>query len=62
MHLVYNNLAMRLFYNILYKVKGKDILISIKNKFKCTIKVLNLFVRDKEGDILFINLQLICKY
>jgi ABC-type uncharacterized transport system involved in gliding motility auxiliary subunit len=56
MHLVYNNLAMRLFYNILYKVKGKDILISIKNKFKCTIKVLNLFVRDKERDILFINL------
>ena len=47
---------MRLFYNILYRVKGEDILISTKDKFKRAIKVLNLFARDKGKDMLFINL------
>jgi hypothetical protein len=47
---------MRLFYNILYKVKRENILISIKDKFKYAIKVLNLFARNKRGDMLFINL------
>jgi hypothetical protein len=54
-HLAYNNLLMRLFYNILYKVEGEDILISTEDKFKRIIKVLNLFARDKGRDILFIN-------
>jgi hypothetical protein len=56
MHSAYSNLAMRLFYNILYKVKREDILISIKDNFKCAIKVLNLFARDKGRELLFINL------
>jgi hypothetical protein len=47
---------MRLSYNILYKIKGEDILIFTKDKFKCAIKVLNLFARDKGEDMLFINL------
>ena len=55
MHLAYNNLVMRLSYNILYKVKGEDILIFTEDKFKRAIKVLNLFIRDARGDILFIN-------
>jgi hypothetical protein len=55
MHLIYNNLAISLSYNILYKVRGEDILILIKDKFKYTIKVLNLFAKDKRKDILFIN-------
>jgi hypothetical protein len=55
-HLAYSNLAMRFSYNILYKVKGEDILIFTKDKFKRAIKVLNLFARDKGRDMLFINL------
>jgi len=56
MHLAYNNLVICLSYNILYKVKREDILIFTKDKFKRAIQVLNLFARDKGGDILFINL------
>jgi hypothetical protein len=56
MHLAYNNpLLMGLYYNVLYKAKREDILISNKDNFKYTIKMLNLFARIKRGDKLFIT-------
>jgi hypothetical protein len=56
MHLAYNNpLLIGLYYNVLYKAKGEDILIFNKDNFKCAIKTLNLFARIKKGDKLFIT-------
>jgi hypothetical protein len=56
MHLAYNNLLLiSLYYNVLYKAKGEDILISNKDNFKCAIKTLNLFARIKRGNKLFIT-------
>jgi hypothetical protein len=56
MHLIYNNpLLIGLYYNVLYKAKGEDILISNKDNFKRAIKILDLFVRIKRGDKLFIT-------
>jgi hypothetical protein len=46
---------MGLYYNMLYKAKGEDILIFNKDNFKRTIKTLNLFIRIKRGDKLFIT-------
>jgi hypothetical protein len=48
-------LLISLYYNILYKAKGEDILISNKDNFKYTIKILDLFARIKGGDKLFIT-------
>jgi hypothetical protein len=56
MHLAYNNpLLISLYYNMLYKAKGENILISNKDNFKRTIKTLNLFARIKGRDKLFIT-------
>jgi hypothetical protein len=56
MHLAYSNpLLISLYYNVLYKAKGEDILISNKDNFKRAIKILNLFARIKRGDKLFIT-------
>jgi hypothetical protein len=56
MHLAYNNLLLiSLYYNMLYKAKGENILISNKDNFKCAIKTLNLFAKIKEKDKLFIT-------
>ena len=46
---------MGLYYNMLYKAKGEDILIFNKDNFKCAIKTLDLFVRIKRGNKLFIT-------
>jgi hypothetical protein len=46
---------MGLYYNMLYKAKREDILISNKDNFKHAIKTLNLFARIKRGDKLFIT-------
>jgi hypothetical protein len=40
---------------MLYKAKGKDILISNKDNFKRAIKTLDLFARIKRRDKLFIT-------
>ena len=54
MHLAYSNpLLIGLYYNVLYKAKGEDILIFNKDNFKRAIKMLNLFARIKGGDKLF---------
>ena len=56
MHLAYSNLLLiGLYYNMLYKAKGEDILIFNKDNFKHAIKTLNLFARIKRGDKLFIT-------
>jgi hypothetical protein len=56
MHLTYNNpLLIGLYYNVLYKAKGEDILIFNKDNFKRAIKTLDLFARIKRGDKLFIT-------
>jgi hypothetical protein len=56
MHLAYSNLLLiGLYYNVLYKAKGEDILISNKDNFKCAIRMLDLFARIKRGDKLFIT-------
>ena len=56
MHLAYSNpLLIGLYYNMLYKAKGEDILIFNKDNFKRAIKTLNLFARIKGGDKLFIT-------
>jgi hypothetical protein len=56
MHLAYSNpLLISLYYNMLYKAKGEDILIFNKDNFKCAIKTLDLFTRIKRGDKLFIT-------
>jgi hypothetical protein len=56
MHLAYNNLLLiGLYYNVLYKAKGEDILIFNKDNFKRAIKTLDLFIRIKGGDKLFIT-------
>jgi hypothetical protein len=56
MHLAYNNpLLIGLYYNVLYKAKGEDILIFNKDNFKRIIRILNLFARIKGGDKLFIT-------
>jgi hypothetical protein len=56
MHLAYNNLLLiGLYYNMLYKAKREDILIFNKDNFKRAIKTLDLFVRIKRGDKLFIT-------
>jgi hypothetical protein len=56
MHLAYSNLLLiSLYYNVLYKAKGEDILIFNKDNFKRTIKTLNLFARIKGRDKLFIT-------
>jgi hypothetical protein len=56
MHLAYNNLLLiGLYYNVLYKAKRKDILISNKDNFKRAIKTLDLFARIERGDKLFIT-------
>ena len=56
MHLAYSNpLLIGLYYNILYKAKGKDILIFNKDNFKRAIKTLDLFARIKGKDKLFIT-------
>jgi hypothetical protein len=56
MHLAYNNpLLISLYYNMLYKAKGEDILIFNKDNFKRAIKTLDLFVKIKRGDKLFIT-------
>jgi hypothetical protein len=56
MHLAYNNpLLIGLYYNMLYKAKGEDILIFNKDNFKYTIKTLDLFIRIKGRDKLFIT-------
>jgi hypothetical protein len=56
MHLAYNNLLLiGLYYNMLYKAKGKDILIFNKDNFKRAIKTLNLFARINKRDKLFIT-------
>jgi hypothetical protein len=56
MHLAYNNpLLIGLYYNILYKAKGKDILIFNKDNFKRAIRTLDLFIKIKGRDKLFIT-------
>ena len=56
MHLTYSNLLLiSLYYNMLYKSKGEDILIFNKDNFKYIVKTLNLFARIKEEDKLFIT-------
>jgi hypothetical protein len=56
MHLAYNNpLLISLYYNVLYKAKGEDILIFNKDNFKRAIRILDLFTRIKRGDKLFIT-------
>jgi hypothetical protein len=56
MHLAYSNpLLIGLYYNMLYKAKGKDILIFNKDNFKHAIKTLDLFARIKRRDKLFIT-------
>jgi len=56
MHLAYSNpLLIGLYYNVLYKAKGEDILIFNKDNFKRAIKTLDLFVRIKGRDKLFIT-------
>jgi hypothetical protein len=56
MHLAYSNpLLISLYYNMLYKAKREDILIFNKDNFKCIIRTLNLFVRIKGGNKLFIT-------
>ena len=56
MHLAYNNpLLISFYYNMLYKAKGEDILISNKDNFKRAIKTLDLFARIKGRDKLFIT-------
>jgi hypothetical protein len=56
MHLAYSNpLLIGLYYNVLYKAKGEDILIFNKDNFKRAIKTLDLFARIKGGDKLFIT-------
>ena len=56
MHLAYNNpLLISLYYNVLYKAKGEDILIFNKDNFKRAIRTLNLFARIKGKDKLFIT-------
>jgi hypothetical protein len=56
MHLMYSNLLLiSLYYNVLYKAKGEDILISNKDNFKYAIKILDLFIRIKGGNKLFIT-------
>jgi len=56
MHLAYSNpLLISLYYNVLYKAKGEDILISNKDNFKRAIRTLDLFARIKGGDKLFIT-------
>jgi hypothetical protein len=56
MHLTYNNpLLISLYYNVLYKAKGEDILISNKDNFKRAIRTLDLFARIKRRDKLFIT-------
>jgi hypothetical protein len=56
MHLAYSNPPLiGLYYNILYKAKREDILIFNKDNFKYTIKTLDLFVRIKRGNKLFIT-------
>jgi hypothetical protein len=56
MHLAYNNpLLISLYYNMLYKAKGEDILIFNKDNFKRIIRTLDLFIRIKRGDKLFIT-------
>jgi hypothetical protein len=56
MHLIYSNLLLiSLYYNVLYKAKGKDILIFNKDNFKRAIRILDLFTRIKRGDKLFIT-------
>jgi hypothetical protein len=56
MHLAYSNLLLiSLYYNILYKAKGEDILIFNKDNFKRAIRTLDLFIRIKGGDKLFIT-------
>jgi hypothetical protein len=56
MHLAYSNpLLISLYYNVLYKAKGEDILIFNEDNFKYTIKTLDLFIRIKRGDKLFIT-------
>jgi len=48
-------LLISLYYNMLYKSKGEDILIFNKDNFKYIVKTLNLFARIKEEDKLFIT-------
>jgi hypothetical protein len=56
MHLAYNNLRLiSLYYNVLYRAKGEDILIFNKDNFKRAIKTLDLFARIKRKDKLFIT-------
>jgi hypothetical protein len=56
MHLAYSNpLLISLYYNMLYKAKGEDILIFNKDNFKRAIKILDLFARIKRRDKLFIT-------
>jgi hypothetical protein len=56
MHLAYSNLPLiSLYYNVLYKAKGENILISNKDNFKRAIKMLDLFARIKREDKLFIT-------
>ena len=56
MHLAYSNLLLiGLYYNVLYKAKGEDILIFNEDNFKCAIKMLDLFARIKGRDKLFIT-------
>jgi hypothetical protein len=56
MHLVYSNpLLIGLYYNVLYKAKGENILIFNKDNFKCAIRILDLFARIKRRDKLFIT-------
>jgi hypothetical protein len=56
MHLAYSNpLLIGLYYNVLYRAKGENILIFNKDNFKRAIKTLNLFARIKGRDKLFIT-------
>jgi hypothetical protein len=56
MHLAYSNPPLiGLYYNVLYRVKGEDILIFNKDNFKCAIRTLDLFIRIKRKDKLFIT-------
>jgi hypothetical protein len=56
MHLAYSNLLLiSLYYNMLYKAKGEDILIFNKDNFKRAIKTLDLFAKIKGEDKLFIT-------
>jgi hypothetical protein len=56
MHLAYSNpLLISLYYNMLYKAKREDILISNKDNFKYIIKTLDLFIKIKGKDKLFIT-------